>query len=226
MPARWGFANRPVRARLNGMSNPDGHPQQTPPPGPDSVSDRASGSTSAEPTAGGYEAPPIEQSTTPPGHFPPPAYEQPGYSPQGYPQQGYQQSGYEQSGTSDYPPPPAFPPPVPGYGPAYPPPPPSYGAYGSPYDTGGYPPPYGGGYPGTFASPRTNQLAIWSLVASLLGFICCVGSVAGVVLGVMSLNQIKQHSEGGRGLAIAGIAVGALTLLVSFVIWGAVISKS
>lgn len=201
------------------MTNPDGNPQQTPP---------SDGSTSAEPSAGGYEAPPIEQSTTPPGYPPPPAYEQPGYSPQGYPQQGYGQSGLDQPTTPDYPPPPAYPPPVPGYGQSYPPPPPRYGSYGSPYDmpAGGYPPPYGGGYPGAFAAPRTNQLAIWSLVASLLGFICCIGSVTGVVLGVMSLNQIKQNGDGGRGLAIAGIAVGGVTLLVSFVIWGAVISSS
>jgi hypothetical protein len=192
---------------LNGMTNPDGNPQQTPP------SD--SGSASTEPSTTGYEAPPIEQSP-PHGYFPPPAYERPGY-----PQPGYEQPG---SGIPDYPPPPpAYPPP-----PGYPPPPPPYATFGSPYDmpAGGYPPPppFGGGYPGAFGPPRTNQLAIWSLVASVLGFVCCVGSVAGVVLGVMSLNQIKQSHEGGRGLAIAGIAVGGLSLLVAIVLWGAVMS--
>lgn len=215
------------------MTTPDGNPHQTPP------SDSGSGSGSAEPSPGGHEAPPIEQSPTP-GYLPPPAYEQPGYDQSGYGQPDYGQPGYGQSGygqpgygqpaasSPEYPP--AYPPPPPGYGPppGYPPPP--YGSYGSPYDMppGGYPPPpqFGGGYPGAVSPTRTNQFAIWSLVASLLGFLCCVGSVAGVVLGVMALNQIKENAEGGRGLAIAGIAVGGVTLLVSFVIWGAVISSS
>jgi hypothetical protein len=42
-----------------------------------------------------------------------------------------------------------------------------------------------------------------------------VGSIAGIVLGVVALNQIKVSGESGRGLAIAGIAVGAVTLLFS-----------
>lgn len=196
------------------MTNPDGNPHQPPP-----------SESGTEPATGGYEAPPIEQS--PPGYFPPPAYEQPGYG----------QPGYDQPSSSipDYPPPPAYPPPPgyppppPGYGaaPGYPAAPPPYATFGSPYDVpGAYPPPppYGG-YPGAYGPPRTNQLAIWSLVASVLGFICCIGSVAGVVLGVMALNQIKQNQEGGRGLAIAGIVVGGVSLLITIVLWGAVMNS-
>ena len=67
---------------------------------------------------------------------------------------------------------------------------------------------------------KTNSLAIASLVASLIGilpFICGLGSIIGIVLGVVALNQIKASGEGGRGLAIAGIAVGAVTFLISIV---------
>ncbi|KUI30733.1 DUF4190 domain-containing protein [Mycobacterium sp. GA-2829] len=176
------------------MTNPERDPEQSSPAEPGG----------SEPTPGGYEAPAYGQQPS----YPPP--------PSGFDQPGYQQPGYQQPG---------YPPPPPGYQqqPGYPPPPPGYqqyGSFGSPYDTsGGYPPPtgyppYGGGYA---AGPKTNALAIWSLVASLVGFVCCLGSVAGVALGLISLNQIKQNGEEGQGLAIAGIAVGAVSLVVGIV---------
>lgn len=68
------------------------------------------------------------------------------------------------------------------------------------------------------AGPGTanNKLALWSLIASLIGLVCGVGSIVGIVLGVLALNQIKQTGEGGRQLAQAGIVVGAVTLVLSF----------
>jgi len=172
----------------------------------------------SEPSSAGYEAPPIEQGATPPGYTPPPAYNPPPppYSP-----------------PTDYPPPPAgygapYPDPntatpqfpQPGYGgPGYPPPPP----YGT--APGGYPPPpmgypggpdYGYGAP---VPPGTNSMAIASLVASIVGVCCGIGSIVGIVLGILALNQIKQTRQAGHGLAVAGIAVGALTLVISLV-WG------
>ena len=66
------------------------------------------------------------------------------------------------------------------------------------------------------AKPRTNRLAIASLVASavtLLG----VGSIVGIALGVVAWNQLSRRGERGRGLALAGVALGALTLLISMV---------
>ena len=47
--------------------------------------------------------------------------------------------------------------------------------------------------------------------------LCGIGSIIGIVLGVVALNQIKQTREGGHGLAIAGIAVGAVTLLINLI---------
>lgn len=63
-------------------------------------------------------------------------------------------------------------------------------------------------------------MAIGSLVASVIGvvpFLCGIGSIIGIVLGIIALNQIKTSGEGGRGLAIAGIAIGAVTFLISVV---------
>ena len=87
--------------------------------------------------------------------------------------------------------------------PNYPPP-----QYGAPQP--GYPP-----QPG-FPPPKqgTNKLAIWSLVTSLLGLLCGVGAIFGIVLGFMAIKQLNRSREGGRGLATAGIVIGILTLIV------------
>ncbi len=140
---------------------------------------------------------------------------------------------------SGYPPPvdyPEYPPPVtpqspvnyPQYPPSYPPPSPSY--YPPPYQAG--PSNYSGysGYPGypdpydpyrAASAPSNNGLAIGSLVASILGFpllpacyIGVAGWVAGIVLGIVALNQIKRTNQPGRGMAIGGIAVGAAGLVL------------
>lgn len=49
---------------------------------------------------------------------------------------------------------------------------------------------------------KTNTMAILSLIFAF------VFAPVGIVLGFISLNQIKQSKEEGRGLAIAGIIVG------------------
>lgn len=144
-----------------------------------------------QPSPGGYEAPPIEQA--PP--FPSPAYG--GYAAPGYPPP----PGYPQSAGPNYPQnyPPNYPP---NYGP-----PPEFGA------------PYLGGYgPPATPPPGTNPLAIFSLIASCVGLLCGFGSIIGIVLGVIAVNQIKRSGQQGRGLAVAGIAVGAVSLVIS-VIW-------
>ena len=58
-------------------------------------------------------------------------------------------------------------------------------------------------------------MAIASLVASAIGLLCGIGSIVGIVLGIVALNQIKQTREGGHGLAIAGIAVGGVSLVLN-----------
>jgi len=118
----------------------------------------------------------------------------------------------EQGGA--YPPVPPAPAPAPG---AYPPaqgayPPPPYGAAApTAAPSYGTAPAYGAapGY-GYGAQPKTNTLAIVSLIASIASFIIVpfVGSVVGVITGHMSLNQLKTSGEQGRGMALAGTIVG------------------
>lgn len=71
------------------------------------------------------------------------------------------------------------------------------------------------GAPGT---QRTNRMAIWSLVLSILT-LGGLGSVAGIVLGSAASRKIAVTGERGRGLAIAGIIIGIVTLLVAIAYW-------
>jgi hypothetical protein len=80
-----------------------------------------------------------------------------------------------------------------------------------------------GGYPG--APAKTNTMAIISLVCSCVGLFCGIGSIVGIVLGIMARNQIKQSGEGGDGLALAGIIVGAISLAIN-IIAGIVMASS
>ncbi len=57
-------------------------------------------------------------------------------------------------------------------------------------------------------APRTNPLAITSLVLSLVGLIVWITAIAGVITGHVALGQIKRTGEGGRGMALAGVIVG------------------
>lgn len=68
--------------------------------------------------------------------------------------------------------------------------------------------PYGGyGYP---AAPKTNTLAIVSLVSAIAAWVIVpvIGSIVAVITGHMSLKQLKTNGEGGRGLALSGTIVG------------------
>ena len=60
--------------------------------------------------------------------------------------------------------------------------------------------------PGT----QVNRMAIASLLCSAVGWLCIVGPILGMVFGFLALNQIKQTGHRGRGLAIAGIVIGAI----------------
>ncbi|QEV99938.1 DUF4190 domain-containing protein [Microbacterium caowuchunii] len=103
------------------------------------------------------------------------------------------------------------------------PPPPSYGEQnaapqGYPGQTGYAPPTYpGSGYTPYPAAPKTNVLAIVSLIASIANFVILpfVGALAGVITGHISLKQLKTSGENGRGMALAGTIVGWVGLALS-----------
>jgi Domain of unknown function (DUF4190) len=92
--------------------------------------------------------------------------------------------------------------------------------------------PYGGQLPPQGSIPyapygvtakRTNGLAIASLVCSCVGFILFLPAVLGVIFGFVARSQIRRSggTQGGDGLAIAGIIVGfawiALLVIVAVV---------
>lgn len=108
-----------------------------------------------------------------------------------------------------------FPPPVPSPETPRPPAAPAYGAqptapvYGQqPYAQAT---PYGAaGYQPYAAAPKTNTLAIVSLVLSLVGV-----AIGGIITGHIALSQIKRTGEGGRGLALAGTIIGYVVTALS-----------
>ncbi|MFU8947226.1 DUF4190 domain-containing protein [Mycetocola zhadangensis] len=67
---------------------------------------------------------------------------------------------------------------------------------------------------GQYGAPSYNQPAKWNvlsiitLVSAVLGF-----SVISIVIGIISLNQIKKTGEQGKVLAIIGIVLGALATI-------------
>lgn len=143
------------------------------------------------PSEGTFEAPPIEQQPRWSGYETPSMPQSPpAWEPR------YSPPGYGQQPPQPYP--------ESHYGATYPPP----------------PPPQGAPYPGWYGAPDpgTNNLAIASLVASVVGLLCGIGAIVGIVLGVIALNQIKQTRQGGYGLAVAGIIVGIGTLLLSVIL--------
>jgi hypothetical protein len=94
--------------------------------------------------------------------------------------------------------PPPTPPPSPP--PAAPTPPPAPPASGQ--QTGGY------GYQSTRG---TNGLAVASLVLGIAQiFICIIGGVLALVFGYIARRQIDESggTQGGRGMAVAGIILG------------------
>lgn len=93
---------------------------------------------------------------------------------------------------------------------------PTYGApaYGAPAYGTAPAPAYG-----AYAAPKTNVLAIVSLVAALVGIfiIPFIGSVVAVITGHMSLSQIKRTGENGRGMGLAGTIVGYVGIGLSII---------
>ena len=73
------------------------------------------------------------------------------------------------------------------------------------------PPPYQ--YVAPPAGPKTNGLAIASLVCSLATFMFCgIGSILGIIFGHIARSQIKRTGDAGSGMALAGLIVGYVTL--------------
>ena len=49
------------------------------------------------------------------------------------------------------------------------------------------------------------------------GFGGAVAAIAGIVMGVVALNQIKQSGDQGRGLALSGVIIGGVALVLGLI---------
>ena len=72
--------------------------------------------------------------------------------------------------------------------------------------------------------PADNNMALASLILGCVSLVCCQPlAIVGLILGLVALSQGKGHPEkGGRGLAIAGVAVSIATLVLvgAFAVFG------
>jgi hypothetical protein len=78
---------------------------------------------------------------------------------------------------------------------------------------------------GAGSAARTSGMAIASLVLGLVGFLCGLPAIAGLILGIAA--QAKIRKSGGQlkggGLATAGIIVSAVMLLFSLIVMPALL---
>lgn len=74
-------------------------------------------------------------------------------------------------------------------------------------------------------STQVNVFALVGFILSLVGIFTFVTSIVGVVLGHVSLKQIRQTQEQGHGMAVAALVIGYVTIglwvlaLVGFVLF-------
>jgi Domain of unknown function (DUF4190) len=138
-------------------------------------------------STGSFGADPGQPGQYPQGDWPPPP-------PPQYPQTSQPQ--YPQTGT---------------YEPQYP----QTGTYGHPISPQfqleyGPPPP-----PVMPVPRRTNSLAIAALCCGVGQFVAGpIGSIPAIILGAMSLRQIRETGEDGHGMAVAGLVLGIVGTLL------------
>jgi hypothetical protein len=66
-------------------------------------------------------------------------------------------------------------------------------------------------------APKTNGVAIASLICGILGCVPFVTSLAAIILGVVGIGSARKTGSG-KGMAIAGIILGILGILI----WGGI----
>ena len=67
---------------------------------------------------------------------------------------------------------------------------------------------------------RSNPLAVWALVTGVMSLFCCCGILApvSIILGAIALSQISHNpGQSGKGLAIAGLAIGCFVLVLNLI---------
>ncbi|NBX23711.1 MAG: DUF4190 domain-containing protein [Microbacteriaceae bacterium] len=57
-------------------------------------------------------------------------------------------------------------------------------------------------------APPTNTFALVGFILSLFSLVTFITAIPGLVLGHLALKKIRVTGEGGRGMAIAAVAIG------------------
>ena len=116
------------------------------------------------------------------------------------------------------PPPGATPPPGPPpgpyqAGPAYPP----AGYQPGAYQPAGYQPGYAGA---PMAAPASNGMAVAALVFGILTYVCLgpIAAILAIIFGFVGLSKSRETNVG-RGMSIAGIALGGVGLVLGTVLF-------
>ncbi|MHC4779369.1 MAG: DUF4190 domain-containing protein [Planctomycetota bacterium] len=86
-------------------------------------------------------------------------------------------------------------------------------------------------YEGAYGAPaRNSDLALYSLIAGILTWVMFpfVGAIAAIILGHMSLGEIRRSEGqlGGKGMAVGGLLLGYSQIVLSILIVGLVILGS
>ena len=67
--------------------------------------------------------------------------------------------------------------------------------------------------------PKTNPLAVWSLVLGIISFLCCglFTGIPAVICGHIAHSKIKESGgrEAGGGMAIAGLVIGYIGIFLT-----------
>lgn len=64
------------------------------------------------------------------------------------------------------------------------------------------------------AAPATDRFSVLAIVGFVLAFVV---NIAGLVVSIIALVQLKRTGERGRGLALAGVIISALSIVLSIV---------
>lgn len=70
---------------------------------------------------------------------------------------------------------------------------------------------------------KVNGLAIAGMVCAIVGmvggnYIFCIPSIVGLILSIVGMVKVKEYNSG-YGFALAGIIIGAVSLVIWLLLW-------
>ena len=63
---------------------------------------------------------------------------------------------------------------------------------------------------------KTDPLCLAGLISSIVSLVCCCGTVSliSLALSIAGVIRVKKSNDSGKGMAIAGIAISALSIII------------